>query len=218
MIRPDWRILCAALITVAVGSIAAPAYLRRVAPCYLSAARLIARGEPWQIVDVAVEPSTDKPGMIQQLSALVSGGDARHTRHAQLLGKVHAGAAIEPLLTFWLVLLAWPAVSAKQRWVRILMGAPVFILTDAATTIVSLMHALPWAQNTLAGLPDVPTGWDRWVDFLEAGGRFAISVSAALLTIAAAAQLPATRRARRDPAGGRLPVAGAAQDCNSDAL
>ena len=118
---------------------------------------LIARGEPWQIVDVAVEPSTDNPGMILQLSALVSGGDARHTRHAQLLGKVHAGAAIEPLLTFWLVLLAWPAVSAKQRWVRILMGAPVFILTDAATTIVSLMHALPWAQNTLAGLPDVPT-------------------------------------------------------------
>ena len=208
----------AALVMVAVGSMAEPAYLRLVAPCYLCVARLIAHGEPWQIVDVGVKPSPDNPGVILQMSALVSGGDAVHTRHAQLLGKVEAGAAIEPLVTFWLVLLAWPTVSAKERWLRILMGAPVFILTDTATTIVSLMHALPWAHNTLAGLPDAPTGWDRWVDFLEAGGRVAVSFSAALLTIAATAPRSASRRTRRGDAGGRLPVADAARDCNSDAL
>ncbi len=216
--RRNGLVVLIAVVVLAIGSIAAPYYARLAAPWYRCVAGLISVGAPWQIVGVDVKAGADNPGVMLQLSAKVTSRSALHPGQAVVVGTVQAGAVIEPLLIFWTLLLAWPTPDVRTRWMRLIVGLPVFVLVDTATTVAALLHALPWAANVVAGLPDAATGWDHWVEFLEAGGRFAVVVTAALMTIGATTLLPPLRRDGHPRTGSRTAVAEPAQDCNQPAL
>ena len=215
--RRDGRWLCALLFSVAIASVAAPYYAHLAAPAWQAVARLTALGQPWRITGIEVTPSPDGPGTIVALTAIVTDAQADRTASARVTGKITTGAAIEPALVFWLLVLAWPAAHGRERWLRFAIGVPVFIAVDTATTVLALTHALPWATQVIAGAGDGDTAWDRWAAFLEAGGRFAVVTAVALVTIATVAML-GRWLGERPARAARRTVADAAQDCNRRAL
>ena len=173
-----WGVIAIAVLTLA--SIGAQSYARLAAPYYAAVARLIAIGHPWQIVSVDVKPDSVSPG-----SVLVLIGDVR--RHvgdpspaARVVAHVQVGEAIETPAVFWTMLLLWPAVSTRQRLMRIAVGLPIFFGLEAITTAVQLIHNLPEASALLAGEQNPVTPWERWSRFLEAGGRFVVEVCGVL--------------------------------------
>jgi hypothetical protein len=83
--------------------------------------------------------------------------------------------------------------------IRLGAGIPVFLVLEAATTGCQLVHSMAQASAILAGQPDPLTVWERWSRFLEAGGRFALEVGAALITVTAVRMPPACRARRATP-------------------
>ena len=100
--------------------------------------------------------------------------------------RVQVGEAIETPVIFWCLLLAWPAQTVRQRLTRLAVGIPVFLALEGVTTACQLVYSLARASAILAGEESPLTLWDRWSRFLEAGGRFVVEVSAALITVGVA--------------------------------
>jgi hypothetical protein len=123
-------------------------------------------------------------------------GEVRRRRRdpkpaALVVSRVEVCEAIETPIVFWTLLFAWPAANARERWLRLAVGAVVFLGLEAATTAVQLMHPLGetsalLARGSLSAPEDDPlTLWERWSRFLEAGGNFAVAAAGALATLAA---------------------------------
>jgi hypothetical protein len=176
-----WAVI--AITALIVASSCAQGYARLAAPYYAVVARIIARGHPWHIVSVDVQPSNVGPGSVLMLIGDVyqSSGDARPA--ARVVARVEVGEAVETPAVFWTMLLLWPCVSVRQRLVRLALGLPVFFALEAFTTAVQLAHNLPEASALLAGVQDPLTAWERWARFLEAGGRFAVEACGVLFTV-----------------------------------
>ena len=176
------------MVALLVGALGAQTYAQLAAPYYRTAAIWVARGRPWTItrVDVAQDPA--HPGVFVYLHGDVRTATNAARPAATLIGRVQAGAAIEGPLIFWTILLAWPA-EARRRGALLLMGVPVFLGLEAATTVCQLLNGFAEASAVLAGDPDPLTMWERWSRFIESGGRDVLAVCAALLTVAGARQL-----------------------------
>jgi len=67
-----------------------------------------------------------------------------------------------------------------------LVGIPVFLGLEAATTVCQLLSPLAYGSAVLTGDASPLTWWDRWSRFLENGRRIALAVTAATLAVAAA--------------------------------
>jgi hypothetical protein len=181
-----------AAAALAAGAALAEPYAHLAAPYYAAVARLIARAHPWAIQQVTVAPDPGGRGSVLRLV-----GEVRRQRDdpkpaALVVTRVQVGEAIGTPIVFWTLLLIWPAASARQRLVRLALGAAVFLGLEAITTGVQLMHSMAEASAMLEGgsrgtQPDDPlTLWERWSRFLEAGGDFALAVAGALATLALA--------------------------------
>jgi hypothetical protein len=182
-VRPEIRWALAAALALTLGVACAEPYARLAAPYYAAVARLISLGHPWTIVSVAVKPGTKSPSPELQLV-----GDVRRRPEdlrpaGRIISHVQVGEAVETPVVFWTLLLIWPANSMRQRLIRLAIGIPVFLGVEAITTGVQLMHSMAEVSAILAGEINPVTLWERWSRFLEAGGRFVVEVSAALLTI-----------------------------------
>jgi hypothetical protein len=175
-----------AIAALAVTSIGAQGYARLAAPYYATVARLLALAHPWQIVLVEVRPDENGPG-----SAVVLIGDVRREATdanpaVRVVSRVQVGEAVETPVVFWTMLLLWPAVSARQRLLRIALGVPMFLGLEAVTTVIHLTYSLTTASDILAGENDPITAGEHWSRFLEAGGHFVVEVCGVLLTVALA--------------------------------
>ena len=183
--RAEGRWALAAAAALALGMTFAEPYARLVAPYYAAVDRLIATGHPWQITSVGVRPGETKLTAELQLRAYV-----RHKREdlspaARVVGRVQVGEAVETPIVFWPRLLVWPAISIRQRVMRLMIGVPVFFGLEAITTATQLILPMAQASAILAGDNDPVTGWDRWSRFLEAGGQFVVVCGGAILVSAA---------------------------------
>ena len=107
------------------------------------------------------------------------------------------GEAVETPIVFWTLVLLWPARTAREYLVRLAVGIPVFLGIEAATTACQLVNPLAEASALLAGEQSPLTLWERWSRFLEAGGRFALEVAAAILPIALDLRRPTPHAAMR---------------------
>lgn len=182
--RAEWRWIGGAIVALAVGTIAAKPYARLAAPYYQAVARLIAEGRPWEVAKVDVAASTSGPGAVLRLTGFVREFFSDPKPQMRLVGKLQVAAAAESPVIFWTLLLLWPAASYRQRLARLTLGVPIFLSLEAATTVCQLLNPLAYGSAVLAGEPDPLTSWERWSRFLEAGGRVAIALAAALVTIA----------------------------------
>lgn len=193
--RSERRWLLAGAAALVIGVIGAEPYARLAAPLYAVLAELKAGDRPWTIARVGVEPDAHGLGAELKLRGTVRRQvfDARPA--ARVIGRVQVGEVIETPLVFWTVLLAWPASGWRLRAVRALLGAPVYLGLEAATTTAQLMLPLAQASAILAGDRDPLTLWDRWSRFLEAGGQFVVVSGVAMILAALTARLAAPKPA-----------------------
>lgn len=201
-LRPEARWLAGGVAVLVAITALAPVFASWAAPAYGAGARLLATGEPWQIGAVEVATVPGRPDRVLCLTARVQRSDDQPEPSAQVTGRVALGAVAEVPAVYWALLIAWPAQRRRVRVLRLLCGVPVYLALELATTVLGLVHALPEASAILAGNPDPLTGWERWTRFLEAGGRFALILAAALATLALAERWFAARPATAAPGAG----------------
>ena len=181
--RHEWRWIFAAAATLAAGSMGATSYARLAAPYYTAAARWIALGHPWEVVNIDVSPGNSGRGALLRLTGTVREGAQASQPAAKLISKLQVAAVAESPVVFWMLLSLWPLRSGRERLGLLALGIPVFLFLETATTVCQLLNPLAYASAVLAGNPNPVTGWERWSRFLEAGGRVALAVAAALITI-----------------------------------
>jgi hypothetical protein len=184
-VRPEFRWPLAAAAAFGLGILFAQDYARVAAPYYAAVDRLIAAGRPWDITSVAVRPGKSNLSAELQLWAFVRRHQDDPHPAAKVVGHVQVGEVVETPMVFWTLLIAWPAVSARQRVLRLLLGIPVFLLVEAITTATQLIPPMAQASAMLGGDGNPVTGWDYWSRFLEAGGQFVVVCSAAIIVVAA---------------------------------
>lgn len=184
--RREWWWAIAASTILALSAAGAQSYVTLVAPYYAVAARWIARGHPsWEVVDVNVAPGASGRGAIVRLRGTVRERAEDRRPAMRLISKLQVAAVMEAPVVFWLLLVLWPLRSYRDRLWLLALGVPVFLCLEAATTVCQLLNPLAYGSAALAGHADEITAWERWSRFLEAGGRAALALLAALLTIAA---------------------------------
>jgi hypothetical protein len=183
----------AALVALTLGAVGASAYARTAAPFYGWVIDQITRGHPWQVVSLEVVPGDRGPGRILRLVADVRRQATDPSASARVIARVQVGEAVETPVVFWTVLLLWPAGNRRQRFASLAVGLPIFLGLEAMTTAVQLMHDLPEASALLAGERDPITLWERWSCFLEGGGHFVVSATAAVVAASLGGRFFATR-------------------------
>jgi hypothetical protein len=186
--RREWRWILAAMLALTVGAIGAKPYARLAAPYYTVAARWIALGHPWEVVNIDVVQGSSGLGAILQLTGAVRIFTVREgvddsLPAARLISKLQVAAVVESPLVFWTLLLLWPLQSHRERLLLLALAIPVFLCLETATTVCQLLNPLAYGSAVLAGDPDPMTWWERWSRFLEAGGRVVLALAAALITI-----------------------------------
>jgi hypothetical protein len=181
----------AAIVVLMIGVTCAEPYARLAAPYYAVVDRFIAWGHPWEVTGVDVRRGKSNLTAELQLQANVFRYQGAPDRAARVVGRVQVGEVIETPLVFWTVLLLWPAASAQQRVIRMVVGIPAFLGLEAMTTATQLILPMAQASAILAGDSNPVTPWDLWSRFLEAGGQFVLALGFAILVAAT------TRRDRR---------------------
>jgi hypothetical protein len=182
--RREWRWILVASAVLALGAIGAKPYATLAVRYYTVVARWMAGGHPtWDVVDVEVAPGTSGSGAIVRLRGTVREQTQDAAPAARLTSKLQAAVVVESPVVFWTVLLLWPLRSCRERLGLLVLGIPVFLCLEAATTVCQLLNPLAFASAVLAGQPDEITTWERWGRFLEGGGRPAVALAAALLNV-----------------------------------
>lgn len=189
MRRREWLWGLAGAVALAVGALCAEPYARIATPYYAAIDRLIAAAHPWTIEQLRVAGDPSGHGSVLRLI-----GEVRRQRTdpgpaALVVSRIQVGAVIEAPLVFWTLLLAWPAATRRERWLRLAVGITIFFGLEAITTATQLVHSMAETSAYLASGPpasddDPLTLWEHWSRFLEAGGVFAVAMAAALGTIA----------------------------------
>lgn len=201
--RREWTWVLATAVAFLLGSTCGEAYARLATPYYTAVTAAIAQWYPWRIVAITVAPDEGNHGAVLRLK-----GEVRRSREAQrpaarVVSRVQVGEVIETPLVFWTLLLLWPVRMARQRLWRMVAAVPIFLLLEALTTGCQLVHPLAEASALLAGEQDPITVWERWSRFLEAGGRFGLEVTAALLVVGITAGKPES--SQPEPSGPEAP-------------
>ena len=181
--RREWAWVLAIAVAFLLGSTCGERYARLAAPYYAVVTRTIAQEYPWNILEVAVAPDEAGHGVILRLTGEVRRSREARKAAARVISRVQVGEVIETPLVFWTLLLLWPTASPRQRVWRWVAAVPVFLLLEAITTGCQLVSPLAQASALLAGQHNPITAWERWSRFLEAGGRFGLEVTAALLVV-----------------------------------
>jgi hypothetical protein len=179
--RPEWRWALFAAAALAVGAGTAERYCGFAAPYYTLAARWIALGHPWEVSKIEVVKSTSGPGMMLRLTGIVRDDFGRPA--ARLVSKLQVAAVVMSPIVYWTLLLAWPVRSLRERLAALAIGIPLFLCLEAATTVCQLLNSLAYASAVLSGDRTPVTWWEHWSRFLEAGGRIAMALIAAIFAV-----------------------------------
>ena len=197
--RRELRWLLLAGGCLLAGAFGAQAYATRAAPAYRHAVIWLTRGLPWSVRDIEVSPDPPHPGIFLRLHGEVrpvmpgagtaATASAADSRVAHLVTRVQVGAAVEAPLIFWMMLLAWPAATARRRAALLLTGIPIYGCLELLTTVSQLLSGFSAGAAALAGHSEANTPLESWSRFLESGGRDVLAVGAALITAALSAAL-----------------------------
>lgn len=110
---------------------------------------------------------------------------------------VSAGILLQPLVLAGALLMAWPWQGWREPALRILLAAPLLALV-VLLDVPTMLYAMLWYQEVAALEPERFSPLVDWSDFMNAGGRFALTVVAVTLAIGIARRL-AARAIRRAP-------------------
>lgn len=177
-------IVAALLAGAALGG--AATYAECLAPFYAVAAQTLAEPDGWQVVAADVRPSKHGPGRVVALTADFYAEPAGTPRGAEpaarVVSEVQVGAVAEGPVVLLAVLSLWPLARGARRRRLLLAGVPALLVLECLTTVPQLMHAMPAVAAMAAGAGDRVTLVDRWGEFIEGGGRFALACTLGVLT------------------------------------
>lgn len=114
-----------------------------------------------------------------------------------------SGHAIQPLVVFAAGLVAWPAHVRLDWMLRFACGVPLGWLL-AAVDVPSVLSAELWALFVDRFTPGLHSPLLLWKDFLQGGGRFALSCSAAVTAIIFSQSVASRLSGHSDYIRGRL--------------
>jgi len=203
--RREWRWALAAALALVVGATCAEPYARFALPYYRAVVTTIARFHPWSVVSVEVERVPSSHSAVLQLTGEVRQHRADSRPLALVTSNAQVGEVIETPAVYWSLLLMWPATTRGSRLRFLALGIPVFLALEAVTTPIQLVYSMARATAILAGESPL-TIWERWSQFLEAGGRFALETAAAFVAIALASAVPQLAHERPEHRGNALPL------------
>jgi len=171
------------MLALASGAFLERPYLACMTPIYAAASTVIARLNAWTVLDVQTTADPHSPGRVLRLRGLVANRSAP-SQSALIISRLQVGAPLETLVVFWALLVACSLSSRRRLLLSIALGVPVFLGIEAAMTVSQLVGPLASAPQLLAGAAEPMTPWEHWSRFLEAGGRVAVGITAALMTAA----------------------------------
>ncbi len=189
--RGEVRWVLIALIALLAGVTCAEPYSRAMCPYYAAVARFIAKPHPWAVREITVRKiGPGAPAEVRLVGIVWSA--ATHGPSGPIQGlrvetELGVGGVIQVPVLFWGVVVAWRAGSRREWLVRWSLGAVIFFALEILTTVCQLVAALAQASAYLAAVHGPVTPWELWSRFLESGGRQALAVAAALITVAIAA-------------------------------
>lgn len=95
-----------------------------------------------------------------------------------------AGNALQHPIVIFSLLLSWPRIALARRPVLILLGLPLLLLVELVDVPLVLLGSIRdlLLANLAPGTYSLLVGW---MNFLNGGGRLALSLAAALIAIAA---------------------------------
>lgn len=201
--RLERRLPLVGLFALAAAAGAAGPYARSMAPYYVAVARTMAAGRPWEISAISVGADARGAGTVIRLTGTVRRARADAAPAAVVVGKLHAGAALQLPLIYWTVVLSW-ALGSRPRCVQLIASAvPMLLLLEAGSTVAELLNAFADASRALGSeATGMAAAWAGWVAFLESGGRIALAVAGALFVAGVGLQRRLPSRMRPDPTGG----------------
>jgi hypothetical protein len=153
-------------------------------PFYRVAARIISYDPRWQVEDVETSQSEHSPGRELKLHGAVRRLDTDTQPAARLIRRMAVGGVVEIPILFWALLIAWPLASWKKRLILLALGVPASLVLESITTVCQLVGEMAAVSAMLGGDPNPVTLWDRWSDFIEAGGREALTLLFVLACVA----------------------------------
>ena len=179
--RIERRAIALIAVLLLAGATGAGGCATLLCPFYVVAVRTLSSSQGWQVVSAEVRTSQHGPGRVVALTTdfYRSPHDARST--ARVVSELQVGAIAEGPIVLFSILALWPLQPGRSRWRLLLAGLPAVLLLELLTTVPQLMHAMPAVVAMVAGEPDRATLLDHWSEFLEAGGRFAVACSLAIL-------------------------------------
>lgn len=196
--RREWQWMLVAAIALSLGTLGAEAYARLLTPYYVGVSRLIARAYPWTIAAIDIGTSSRGPGKALRLTGFFRESAADNAPAGEIDAELQIAAVMETPVVFWTVLALWPLGGAglRRRLEVLLVGVPVFLGLEAATTVCQLLSPLAYGSAVLAGDPQPSTWWDGWSRFIENGGRIALALVGATLAVSLGSMGPERRRER----------------------
>jgi hypothetical protein len=184
--RPEPRALLVVALLLAGAALGAAHYGELMSPFYAVAAQTLGETSGWQVVSADVRASKHGPGRVVALTAEFyaepAGTPHGATPAARVVSEVQVGAVAEGPVVLLAILSLWPLAAGVRRRRLWLAGLPALLVLELLTTVPQLMHAMPAVAAMAAGAGDRVTLLDRWSEFIEGGGRFALACTLAVLT------------------------------------
>ena len=200
-VRPDSRRLAAAVAAVLLVGAAGDFYVRAAIPLYRIGSEWLIQDHPWQIDSLSVQGDAGRRRLQMRSELRVKTWDREPAALVQ--SRLQLAAAKQNAVVFWPLLLLLPAGSMRRRLVLLALALPAFLVLEVATTSAQLVSPLMQTAAVIGGEADPLTPWERWSRFLEAGGRVALDVCAALGCWALMPLMGRLRRPEAEAAGAR---------------
>ena len=202
--RTERRGTVAALLLGAAGIVGASTYAGWTVPLHRVAAAWAAQSCACRIANVSVvQPGAGSTSALQ-LTAVVTEGPADSIPVAVVANRVNVGGIVQVPIVLLGLLLAWPAHARRDCAVRGALALLALPLLELLTTGSQLVAPL-WALGAEMQLRSVHGWMTGWTQFIESGGRIAVTAAIALLIISGSGSAAARLRLHR--AGRRAPVA-----------
>lgn len=120
---------------------------------------------------------------------------------AMLSASASAGIVLQPLILGLAMLAAWPARRLREFALRMLVALPLLALV-VLLDIPLMLYGFLWNQEIRTLEPDRFSPLISWSDFMNAGGRFALTVGVVAVTVALVRQWSRGAAAASPQAGG----------------
>jgi hypothetical protein len=188
--RAVLRFAATALLLAAIAALGQDAILARLLPLF--GAWIGAIDDTFRTVDLAL--ATDNSGTVIRRVAtpahthVVGERVVYADERTRLTTQAAAGLVLQPIVLAGALLFGWPWSHGRELALRLFLALPVVALV-VLLDVPTALYGMIWYQEVSVLDPDRFSPLVYWPDFMNAGGRFALTVATVVLAIGVARRL-----------------------------